>query len=265
MSLQVLIWGLLYDDEAFPRSVSECIFLLTGFQFDNVLFLSGMPFWFSPLCFSGFLCDFFLFLFNFLCDFFLFLFLISLVISFCCDFYDLHMVSYENFPDAVCYVFVFLIPVMFFHGSYTGTIPVPPNPLCPSPRGGLYRRHYASCRARASRQKNFLNDNACSEIFFDPLKRRGQPWLAPPSWQSQKQREMQTIHPQPRRGFGFTRRQIQEKYTCMPRPGGVFPASFPALIERSLCFSLHRIPCAKVAPPDRSVKGRKIFSFEDDR
>lgn len=71
--------------------------------------------------------------------------------------------------------------------------------------------------------------------------------------------------PQPRRGFGFTRRQIQEKYTCMPRPGGVFPASFPALIERSLCFPLHRIPCARLTPTGRAVKGRKFFFFKDGK
>ena len=53
--------------------------------------------------------------------------------------------------------------------------------------------------------------------------------------------------------------------TCMPRPGGVFPASFPALIERSLCFPLHRIPCARLTPTGRAVKGRKFFFFKDGK
>lgn len=43
-----------------------------------------------------------------------------------------------------------------------------PNPLCPSPRGGLYHQHFVPCRMHMSRQKNFPDDNACPENFFDP-------------------------------------------------------------------------------------------------
>lgn len=135
-----------------------------------------------------------------------------------------------------------------------------PNPLCPSPRGGLYHQHFVPCRMHMSRQKNFPDDNACPENFFDPAGNLDM-YIRHGSRQSERHGRRK---PQTPEGLWLDLTSDTGRiYAHAAVGGGFFSHSLLPLPGRSVCLP-RRIPCASVAEPVCSVKGRKIF-FKDSQ
>ena len=138
----------------------------------------------------------------------------------------------------------FSVPDAFAIMRVPFPFPQPPSARLPEGAYTIGILCHAGCTCQG--KKIFRTIMRVRKIFFDPAGNLDM-YIRHGSRQSER--------------HGRRKPKMQAEYTLMPQSGGFFSHSLLPLPGRSVCLP-RRIPCASVAEPVCSVKGRKIF-FKD--